>query len=131
MATGKRRESELNYMPIYPVSCPLPTPSIFSFLQHQHFPSVGLEKERPATKPRFISKPANKTGSLASTGIARNGPSLSICCLKSDADEGNAGDHLPCPSTQHYFCKLQKDTVANRIRTWSAIEEEKGQMNDA
>lgn len=51
-------------------------------------------------------------------------------CYKSAADGGTTGNHLLDPHAKHYFGKLQKDTVADRIRTWSAIEEEKGQMSD-
>jgi len=66
-------------MTIYPVSCPLPTPSISSFLKYHQLASAGLEKERQATENRFISKPANKTESLACTGTAGACTSVTVC----------------------------------------------------
>lgn len=120
-------------MAIYPVSCPLPTPSIYCLLKYHPFAQRGWRKrERPMKTDLYLSQQINQT--LSCTGTARTCPISTVhrlwLCYKGDADGGTAGNHLPVPRAKHYFGKLQKDTVANRIRTWSAIEEEKGQMSD-
>lgn len=130
-----REEPEINCMSVHPVPCPLhPPPASPPSSNSTRLPLRGWKKgERPLKRDLYLSQQINQT-LLACTRTARTCPSSAVCrhglCSKSDADGGNAGNRLPHPSTRHCFWKLQKDTVANRIRTCSAIEEEKGQMSD-